>query len=42
MTRRSREIADRFARGRIVSILEGGYNPQGLACAALAHLRALL
>lgn len=42
MTRRTRAIADRFARGRIVSILEGGYNPQGLACAALAHLRTLL
>lgn len=41
MTRRSREIADRFAQGRIVSILEGGYHPQGLASAALAHLMAL-
>lgn len=41
MTRRSRAIADRFAKGRIVSILEGGYNPSGLASAALAHLRAL-
>lgn len=42
MTRRCRALAERSAHGRIVSILEGGYNPQGLASAALAHLRALL
>jgi len=30
-----------LAGGRVVSVLEGGYNPDGLACAALAHLRAL-
>ncbi|MBN1130524.1 MAG: histone deacetylase [Chitinispirillaceae bacterium] len=28
--------------GRIVSMLEGGYNPDGLASAAIAHVKALL
>jgi acetoin utilization deacetylase AcuC-like enzyme len=28
--------------GRIVSALEGGYNPEGLASAAIAHIHALL
>ena len=37
-----REIADRHAGGRIVSTLEGGYAPAGLAAAAAAHLEALL
>jgi acetoin utilization deacetylase AcuC-like enzyme len=37
-----REIADRHAGGRIVSTLEGGYAPAGLASAAAAHVTALL
>jgi acetoin utilization deacetylase AcuC-like enzyme len=41
MTRRCLVLADRWAGGRIVSVLEGGYNPQGLASAAVAHVRAL-
>ncbi|MEP3213241.1 MAG: histone deacetylase [Luteolibacter sp.] len=41
MTRRSIALADRWCGGRIVSMLEGGYNPQGLADAAVAHVRAL-
>lgn len=35
------EIAERTAGGRLVSVLEGGYNPQGLASAVMAHLEAL-
>jgi acetoin utilization deacetylase AcuC-like enzyme len=35
------EIADHSARGRLVSVLEGGYNLQGLASAAAAHVAAL-
>jgi acetoin utilization deacetylase AcuC-like enzyme len=35
------EIADRYAEGRLVSVLEGGYNLEGLACAARAHAQAL-
>jgi acetoin utilization deacetylase AcuC-like enzyme len=34
-------IAERWAKGRVISILEGGYNPKGLASAAVAHLKAL-
>jgi acetoin utilization deacetylase AcuC-like enzyme len=41
MTRRCVALADRWCGGKIVSSLEGGYNPQGLASAALAHVRAL-
>lgn len=36
------EIADEFAGGRIISVLEGGYNLQGLASAAAAHVCALI
>jgi acetoin utilization deacetylase AcuC-like enzyme len=35
------EIADASANGRIVSLLEGGYNLSGLASAAAAHVTAL-
>ncbi|RYD47320.1 MAG: histone deacetylase [Verrucomicrobiaceae bacterium] len=41
MTRRSVALADKWCGGRIVSVLEGGYNPAGLASAALAHVTAL-
>jgi acetoin utilization deacetylase AcuC-like enzyme len=35
------EMADSHAKGRIVSVLEGGYNLSGLASAAAAHVSAL-
>lgn len=35
------EAADRFCDGRLVSVLEGGYNLEGLALAAEGHVRAL-
>jgi acetoin utilization deacetylase AcuC-like enzyme len=35
-------IADRHAGGRVVSLLEGGYNLEGLASAAAAHVAVLL
>ncbi len=35
------EIADAHAGGRIVSLLEGGYNLSGLASASLRHVEAL-
>lgn len=41
-TRIVRGIADRFASGRIVSALEGGYDLDALAESAAAHLEALL
>jgi acetoin utilization deacetylase AcuC-like enzyme len=35
------EIADTFAGGRLVSVLEGGYNLDGLASAATGHFKVL-
>lgn len=37
-----RELADTTAQGRIISVLEGGYNLEGLAAAVEAHLGALV
>lgn len=42
LTRAVMEIASRSAGGRVVSVLEGGYNLDGLASAARAHVDALL
>jgi acetoin utilization deacetylase AcuC-like enzyme/formylglycine-generating enzyme required for sulfatase activity len=42
MTRIVREIAETTAKGRLVSMLEGGYNLENLANASEAHLRALM
>jgi acetoin utilization deacetylase AcuC-like enzyme len=36
-----KEIADTYAEGRLVSVLEGGYHLQALASAAVAHVKAL-
>jgi acetoin utilization deacetylase AcuC-like enzyme len=41
ITMRIKDIADRHARGRIVSCLEGGYNLSALARSVAAHLRVL-
>lgn len=41
LTRIVMEMADRHADGRVVSLLEGGYNLSGLASAAAAHVAAL-
>jgi acetoin utilization deacetylase AcuC-like enzyme len=35
------EIADKHARGRLVSVLEGGYSLEGLAAGVRAHVEAL-
>jgi acetoin utilization deacetylase AcuC-like enzyme len=42
LTRMAMQIADRSAEGRVISLLEGGYNPAGLAEAVAAHLEVLL
>ena len=42
MTRRVMDIAGTHAGGRLVSVLEGGYNLEGLAACVEVHLRALL
>ncbi|MDE1569283.1 histone deacetylase family protein [Aquabacter sediminis] len=41
-TRRLMDIADKHADGRVVSILEGGYDLEGLASSAAAHVTALM
>jgi acetoin utilization deacetylase AcuC-like enzyme len=36
------DLADQYCKGRLVSVLEGGYSLEGLASAGEAHVRALL
>ncbi len=42
MTRMVKQAADRHCRGRIVSMLEGGYNLSALADSVKSHLTALM
>jgi acetoin utilization deacetylase AcuC-like enzyme len=42
VTRKLMEVADTSASGRVVSVLEGGYDLQGLARSAAAHVTALM
>ncbi|RFB80139.1 histone deacetylase family protein [Methylovirgula sp. 4M-Z18] len=42
ITLRLMELADVHARGRLVSVLEGGYDLQGLAASTAAHVEALM
>ncbi len=42
LTRVMREIADKHAGGRMLSVLEGGYSLTGLASGLRAHVEALL
>jgi acetoin utilization deacetylase AcuC-like enzyme len=41
-TRRLMEIADKTAQGRLVSVLEGGYDLEGLSQSVAAHVSALM
>jgi acetoin utilization deacetylase AcuC-like enzyme len=41
LTQQIRDIAARYAQGRIVSTLEGGYNLSALGRSVVAHVRAL-
>jgi acetoin utilization deacetylase AcuC-like enzyme len=41
-TRKLMEIADLGASGRVVSVLEGGYDLQGLQESVAAHVTALM
>ena len=36
------EIADRRANGRLISVLEGGYDLEALAASAATHVRRLM
>lgn len=42
LTAQLMDIADRRCEGRVVSMLEGGYDRQGLATGAAAHVAALM
>ncbi len=42
VTEQAKAIADQYAHGRIVSVLEGGYNTDALGRCVAAHLQALL
>jgi acetoin utilization deacetylase AcuC-like enzyme len=42
VTRKLMDVADRSAEGRIVSVLEGGYDLQGLKESVAAHVEALM
>jgi acetoin utilization deacetylase AcuC-like enzyme len=42
MTRKAMDFADSCCEGRLVSLLEGGYNIDGLAQATAAHVETLL
>ena len=41
ITEQVMQVADRYAQGRIVSMLEGGYNLSALGRSVVAHIRAL-
>ncbi|MBE7220100.1 MAG: histone deacetylase family protein, partial [Caulobacteraceae bacterium] len=41
-TARLMEVADRHAGGRLVSLLEGGYDLEGLSASAAAHVATLM
>jgi acetoin utilization deacetylase AcuC-like enzyme len=42
VTRKLMEVADASAGGRLVSVLEGGYDLDGLANSVAAHVAALM
>ena len=42
ITRRLCEVADKYAEGRVVSVLEGGYNKDALARSVAVHLKSFL
>jgi acetoin utilization deacetylase AcuC-like enzyme len=41
ITEQIRQVAAKYAKGRIVSCLEGGYNLSALGRSVVAHVRAL-
>ena len=42
VTKKLMEVADKSAQGRVVSVLEGGYDLQGLSRSVAAHVTALM
>ena len=41
-TQQLMETADRHSQGRLVSVLEGGYDLQGLSQSVAAHVKTLM
>lgn len=41
LTKLMLEIADHYAKGRLISVLEGGYHLEAIASSAVAHFKAL-
>jgi len=41
-TRKIMEVADKTAEGRVISVLEGGYDLEGLSKSAASHVIALM
>ena len=41
VTRKIKAVADKYAEGRMVSVLEGGYNLSALARSVVAHIKVL-
>ena len=41
LTRIMLELAGEHCKGRLISVLEGGYNLEGLASAVVSHVKAL-
>ncbi len=42
MTETVMEIADKYANGRLISVLEGGYNLKGISDAVVSHVSTML
>jgi acetoin utilization deacetylase AcuC-like enzyme len=42
LTQEVQSIAHLYAKGRLISVLEGGYHIEGTAKAAFAHVKALM
>lgn len=42
LSRKVKEIAEKHCQGRVISVLEGGYNLRALASASVAHVKGLL
>ena len=42
LTQLVKQIAERCCAGRLVSVLEGGYHPEGLSASVEAHIRVLM
>ena len=42
MTKTVMQIADKYADGRLISVLEGGYNLKGISDAVVTHVSTLL